>query len=160
MASWLERVVKPYAEKAKWKVRAFGVLVLVVAQEAAATAAPASHGTTFTCQLPATAPQQTNHPTSHTRSNPLPHNWPLPPQDTTQPGKWLSEMFDRYVPETIFEMKKNYSHITPLATMNHITSLVNILEGLLRPENLSNKADQVRGWVACVRVCVGGRGGM
>jgi hypothetical protein len=30
-------------------------------------------------------------------------------------------MFDAYVPESIFEMKKNYSHITPLATMNHIT---------------------------------------
>lgn len=42
-------------------------------------------------------------------------------QEIQQPIKWLSEMFDAYVPDTIFEMKKNYSHITPLATMNHIT---------------------------------------
>lgn len=29
-------------------------------------------------------------------------------------------------------------------TMNLVTTLVNTLEGLLKPENLSNKADQVR----------------
>lgn len=39
-------------------------------------------------------------------------------------------------------MKKSFSHITPLGTMNFITTLVNILEGVLRPDNLSNKADQ------------------
>eukprot|EP00877_Chromochloris_zofingiensis_P015255 jgi/Chrzof1/9984/Cz04g22250.t1 len=79
--SWLERVVKPYAEKAKWK-------------------------------------------------------------DPSLPVKWLSELFDKYVPESTFEMKKSFSHITPLGTMNFITTLVNILEGVLRPDNLSNKADQ------------------
>ncbi len=39
-------------------------------------------------------------------------------------------------------MKKSYNHITPLATMNFVTTLVNILEGCLRPENISNRADQ------------------
>ena len=39
-------------------------------------------------------------------------------------------------------MKKSYSHITPLATMNFVGTLVNILEGCLKPENLNNKADQ------------------
>jgi hypothetical protein len=46
------------------------------------------------------------------------------------------------VPDTIFEMKKSYRHITPLSTMNFVTTLTNILEGVLKPENLSNKADQ------------------
>eukprot|EP00967_Tisochrysis_lutea_P092860 scaffold133997_cov20-Tisochrysis_lutea.AAC.3 len=39
-------------------------------------------------------------------------------------------------------MKKSYNHITPLATMNFVTTLVNILEGCLKPENISNRADQ------------------
>lgn len=30
------------------------------------------------------------------------------------PIKWLSELFDKYVPECIAEMRRNYSHITPL----------------------------------------------
>jgi dynein heavy chain len=51
-------------------------------------------------------------------------------------------LFDKYVPDTIFEMKKSYRHITPLSTMNFVTTLTNILEGVLKPENLSNKADQ------------------
>eukprot|EP00878_Enallax_costatus_P012531 GHUV01013087.1.p1 GENE.GHUV01013087.1~~GHUV01013087.1.p1 ORF type:complete len:2750 (+),score=1040.15 GHUV01013087.1:633-8882(+) len=79
--SWLERVAKPYAEKAKWK-------------------------------------------------------------DPNQPIKWLSELFDKYIPDTIFEMKKSYRHITPLSTMNFVSTLTNILEGVLKPENLSNKAEQ------------------
>lgn len=41
-------------------------------------------------------------------------------------------------------MKRAYNHITPLATMNWLTTLVNILEGCLKPENINNKADQVR----------------
>ena len=49
--------------------------------------------------------------------------------------------FDAYVPGALFEMKKSYSHITPLGTMNWVTSLVNILEGCIKPENLNNKAD-------------------
>ena len=51
-------------------------------------------------------------------------------------------MFDKYVPPTIIEMKKSYSHVTPLATMNYLTTMVNILEGCIKPENLNNKADQ------------------
>eukprot|EP00882_Tetradesmus_deserticola_P022756 GHRQ01024705.1.p2 GENE.GHRQ01024705.1~~GHRQ01024705.1.p2 ORF type:complete len:208 (+),score=99.85 GHRQ01024705.1:485-1108(+) len=79
--SWLQRVVRPYAETAKWK-------------------------------------------------------------DPNQPVQWLSDLFDKYVPDTIFEMVKSYRHITPLSTMNFATTLTNILEGVLKPENLSNKADQ------------------
>lgn len=62
-------------------------------------------------------------------------------KDPQQPQTWLKDMFERYIPPTIFEMKKSFSHITPLATMNFLTTLVNILEGCLKPENLSNKAD-------------------
>lgn len=79
--SWINRVVKPYAERAKWK-------------------------------------------------------------DPQLPCTWLREMFDKYIPPTLLEMKKSYSHITPLAQMNFISTLVNIMEGVLKPENLSNKADQ------------------
>ncbi len=63
-------------------------------------------------------------------------------KDPEQPVKWLTDMFNKYVPGTIFEMRKSFSHITPLGTMNWVTTLVNILEGCLKPENLSNKADQ------------------
>ncbi|MEW5298846.1 MAG: hypothetical protein WDW36_001923 [Sanguina aurantia] len=62
-------------------------------------------------------------------------------KDPQQPQAWLRGMFERYIPPTIFEMKRSFSHITPLATMNFLTTLVNILEGCLKPENLSNKAD-------------------
>ena len=37
--------------------------------------------------------------------------------------------------------------------MNLVTTLVNTLEGLLKPENLSNKADQVRGGGAAPCCC-------
>lgn len=63
-------------------------------------------------------------------------------QDPRQPMQWLSDLFDKYVPDTIFEMKKSYRHITPLSTMNFVTTLTNILEGVLKPDNLSNKAEQ------------------
>jgi hypothetical protein len=49
----------------------------------------------------------------------------------------------QYIPPTILEMKKSYSHVTPLATMNFLTTMVNILEGCIKPENLSSKAEQV-----------------
>ena len=52
---------------------------------------------------------------------------------TDGPVEWFQGLFEKYVPPTIFEMKKSYSHITPLGTMNFVTSLVNILEGLLTP---------------------------
>ena len=63
-------------------------------------------------------------------------------KDPEQPKKWMRELFAKYVPATIFEIKKSYNHLTPLATMNWVTSLVNVLEGCLKPENLNNKADQ------------------
>ncbi|GBF96391.1 dynein heavy chain axonemal [Raphidocelis subcapitata] len=81
VSSWLDRVARPYAERAKWK-------------------------------------------------------------DPSVPAKWLSELFDKYVPACVEEMAREYSHITPLGTMNLVTTLVNTMEALLRPENLSNKADQ------------------
>ena len=59
------------------------------------------------------------------------------------PSQWILELVDKYVPKTIFEMKKSFQHITPLETMNFCTTLVNILEGMLKPENLNAKADQV-----------------
>lgn len=76
-----------------------------------------------------------------------------------QPVRWLSELCDRYLPDTIFEMKKSYSHITPLGTMNFVTTLVNILEGVLKPENLSNKADQALFEMYFVFACIWAFGG-
>jgi hypothetical protein len=43
------------------------------------------------------------------------------PQDPALPAKWLSELFDKYLPATILEMKRSFSHITPLSTMNFVT---------------------------------------
>ena len=63
-------------------------------------------------------------------------------KDPTQPVAWMKDLFSKYVPDTLFEMRKSYVAITPLNTMNYVTSLVNILEGLLKPENLNNKATQ------------------
>ena len=75
--------------------------------------------------------------------------WPYRPyaektkwKDVEQPVGWMRDLFLKYVPPTIFEMKKAYSPVTPLNAMNYVTTLVNILEGCLKPENLNNKADQ------------------
>lgn len=53
----------------------------------------------------------------------------------------FQELFEKFVPDTIFEMKKSYSHITPLNQMNWTSTMVNILEGLLRPEAVNVKSD-------------------
>lgn len=63
-------------------------------------------------------------------------------KDVEQPVSWMHDLFAKYVPPTIFEMKKSYSPVTPLNAMNYVTTLVNILEGCLKPDNLNNKADQ------------------
>ena len=63
-------------------------------------------------------------------------------KDVEQPMTWMRDLFAKYVPDSIFEMKKSYSTITPLNAMNHVTTLVNILEGCLKPENLNNKSEQ------------------
>lgn len=63
-------------------------------------------------------------------------------KDPSQPVNWMRELFAKYVPDTLFEMRKSYVAVTPLNTMNYVTSLVNILEGLLKPENINNKGTQ------------------
>lgn len=55
------------------------------------------------------------HPTQHTRV-----------QDAGAPVRWLSDLFDKYLPPTILEMKRSFSHITPLSTMNFVTVRANI----------------------------------
>lgn len=80
-------------------------------------------------------------------------------KDVQQPVKWMSALFDKYVPATIFEMKKSYSHITPLATMNWITTLVNVLEGMLKPENLNAKSEQPLFEQYFVMACIWAFGG-
>lgn len=45
----------------------------------------------------------------------------LAPQDPGVPLKWLADLFDKYVPDTLHEMKRAFSHITPLGTMNFVT---------------------------------------
>eukprot|EP00899_Mesostigma_viride_P003607 jgi/Mesvir1/13247/Mv18980-RA.1 len=62
-----------------------------------------------------------------------------------QPDKIIQifeELFDKYVPGTLFEMRKDFKHITPLVDMNMVTTLVNVLEGCLKPEYLNAKAEQ------------------
>ena len=80
-------------------------------------------------------------------------------KDPTQPVQWLTELVDKYLPDTIFEMKKSFQHITPLETMNFCTTLVNILEGMLKPENLNAKADQEAFETYFVLACVWAFGG-
>jgi dynein heavy chain len=63
-------------------------------------------------------------------------------KDPDFPVKCISKFISTYVGATIFEMKKSYVHITPLATMNWVTTLTNILEGMLKPENLGPKSDE------------------
>lgn len=64
-------------------------------------------------------------------------------KDPAQPQQWMQDLFDKYCPATIFEIKRAYDHITPLNTMNFVTALVNILEGCLMLDNsITNKADQ------------------
>ncbi|GHP02344.1 dynein alpha chain, flagellar outer arm [Pycnococcus provasolii] len=50
-------------------------------------------------------------------------------KDEKVPMDTVIALFDKYCPDTIFELKKSYQHLTPLATMNWVTSLVNILHG-------------------------------
>lgn len=50
-------------------------------------------------------------------------------------------LFERYVPDTVLEMKMSYSHITPLNTMNWVSTMTNILEGLLKPDIVNIKSD-------------------
>jgi dynein heavy chain len=114
-------VVRPYAQKAKWKDPEQPVKWLT---------------DMFNKCGPAGARAAWLHCCLHLRSRPTARISPGPPA----PAAPLPAC--RYVPGTIFEMRKSFSHITPLGTMNWVTTLVNILEGCLRPENLSNKADQ------------------
>lgn len=44
----------------------------------------------------------------------IPSSTILNRQDPAIPVKWLSELFDKYVPDSITEMRRSYSHITPL----------------------------------------------
>jgi len=53
----------------------------------------------------------------------------------------ISYSFEKNLPDAIFEMKARYSHVTPLNTMNFITTLINVFEGMLDPVALSSKAD-------------------
>lgn len=44
------------------------------------------------------------------------------------PLRWLQELFGKYVPPTAFEMRKSFSHVVPLGTMNFVGTLCSILE--------------------------------
>ncbi|EFN60095.1 hypothetical protein CHLNCDRAFT_133411 [Chlorella variabilis] len=79
--------------------------------------------------------------------------------DAEVPLRWLQELFGKYVPPTAFEMRKSFSHVVPLGTMNFVGTLCSILEGLLRPENLPAKAEQPLFEMAFVFACVWAFGG-
>eukprot|EP00959_Pyramimonas_sp_CCMP1952_P142935 2992289-Pyramimonas_sp.AAC.1 len=80
-------------------------------------------------------------------------------KDLQMPTDTLMKLVETYIPTCIFEMKKSYAHITPLATMNWVTTLVNILEGMLKPENINNKADESVFEMWFVLACVWAFGG-
>ena len=63
--------------------------------------------------------------------------------DPSQPMTYMKDLFAKYVPATLTAVRKNFDYITPLPKMNLVSTLTNILEGLLTPENLSNKSEQV-----------------
>jgi dynein heavy chain, axonemal len=64
-------------------------------------------------------------------------------KDLSQPEQWIAELVAKYCPPAVFEMKKAYDHITPLNTMNFISTLTNILEGCLMLDgSITNKAEQ------------------
>ena len=48
--------------------------------------------------------------------------------DPEQPLRWLRELFGKYVPPTLFELRRSFSHVVPLGTMNFVTTLCHILE--------------------------------
>lgn len=62
-------------------------------------------------------------------------------KDPEEQAKGMWNLFNRYLPDAIFEMKARYQHITPLNTMNFVTSVVNIMEGLLDPESVNPRSD-------------------
>ena len=64
-------------------------------------------------------------------------------KDPALPQQWVTDLVAKYCPATIFEMRKAYDPITPLNTMNFVTTLTRILEGcLLLDSAITNKADQ------------------
>ncbi|KAI3429649.1 hypothetical protein D9Q98_005734 [Chlorella vulgaris] len=79
--------------------------------------------------------------------------------DPEVPVGLLRELFAKYVPPTVFEMRKTFSHIVPLGPMNFVGTLCSIIEGLLRPENLPAKADPALFEMAFVFACVWAFGG-
>lgn len=62
-------------------------------------------------------------------------------KDPAEQAAAMRKLFDKYVPDAIFEMKARYQHVTPLNTMNFVTSLVNIIEGMLDPAVIGPKSD-------------------
>ena len=62
--------------------------------------------------------------------------------DTAQPLTWMKDLFAKYVPDALIEMKKNFSYVTPLTVMNLVGTLTSILEGVVTPQNINNKCDE------------------
>lgn len=48
--------------------------------------------------------------------------------DPSVPVGYLRELFQRYVPPTLFELRKSFVHVVPLNTMNFVSTLCAILE--------------------------------
>ena len=48
--------------------------------------------------------------------------------DPEQPPRHLRELFEKYVPPTLFELRRSFSHVVPLGTVNFVTTLCHILE--------------------------------
>eukprot|EP00884_Botryococcus_braunii_P010094 jgi/Botrbrau1/19086/Bobra.0077s0003.2 len=80
-------------------------------------------------------------------------------KDPEQPITWLMELVQKYVPATITEFRKSYSSMCPLNAMNYVSTLLSILEGILRPDTLSNRAEQPAFEMAFVFACVWAFGG-
>lgn len=61
----------------------------------------------------------------------------FPPRPYAEKAKWadpavplghLRDLFAKYVPPTVFELRKSFVHVVPLNTMNFVTTLCAILE--------------------------------
>jgi hypothetical protein len=71
--------------------------------------------------------------------------------DPEAPSRLLRELFAKYVPATIFEMRKSFSHIVPLGAMNFVGTLCSILE-VREDGNCQQQARWVR--IHCSYACL------
>jgi dynein heavy chain len=71
--------------------------------------------------------------------------------DPEVPVGLLRELFAKYVPPTVFEMRKTFSHIVPLGPMNFVGTLCSILE--VRCQGIPAAGGLLGLWAGWLTVC-------